>query len=165
MLSIPECAAKVLQILKERGQSLCIAESATGGLLSSAVTDVSGSSQVFVGALVSYSNAVKIEQLGLPRPWLEKEGAVNEETAKFMAKGVKTLLKGDWSLSITGLMEPEGHRQRPEVFTAVCTRGFLEVHKLDLSGNNRRENKNKAVLFSLDCLLKSLNKISQKEVP
>ena len=164
-MSIPEYAKGILHILKERGESLCLAESATGGLLSSAITDISGSSQVFLGALVSYSNEVKIDPLGLPRRWLEKEGAVNKETAKFMAKGVKTLLKGDWSLSITGLMEPEGGSKRAEVFTAVCTQGFLEVKHIALSGNTRRENKNEAVLLSLDFLLKSLNKVSTKEVP
>ena len=159
-MSITQSAKRVLQFLKERGQSLCLAESATGGLLSSAVTDISGSSEVFLGALVSYSNTVKIKHLDVPPDWLEKHGAVNKETAKFMAKGVKTLLKGDWSLSITGLMEPEGRSKKPEAFAAVCTRGFLEVQHIALSGNTRRENKKKVVLLSLDFLLKSLNKVS-----
>ncbi|GIV08707.1 MAG: putative competence-damage inducible protein [Fimbriimonadales bacterium] len=98
----------VVQQLREAGQSLVIAESCTGGLLGHRITSVSGSSEVFLGGIVSYSNALKETLLGVPRATLETHGAVSEPTARAMAEGVRQRLGGWWGVGITGIAGPTG---------------------------------------------------------
>lgn len=98
----------VVQRLIEVGQSLVIAESCTGGLLGHRITSVPGSSEVFLGGVVSYSNALKESLLGVPREILETHGAVSEPTAQAMAEGVRVRLGGWWGVGITGIAGPSG---------------------------------------------------------
>ncbi|MCS6920127.1 MAG: competence/damage-inducible protein A [Fimbriimonadales bacterium] len=98
----------VVQRLTEAGQSLVIAESCTGGLLGSRITSVAGSSEVFLGGVVSYSNALKETLLGVPREVLDTHGAVSEPTARAMAEGARARLGGWWGLGITGIAGPGG---------------------------------------------------------
>ena len=85
-LSIEEYAIKKL---KEKNLTVATAESCTGGLVASSLTDVSGSSEVFIGGIVSYSNDIKMDELDVSPIDLEKYGAVSEEVAKQMALGVR----------------------------------------------------------------------------
>jgi nicotinamide-nucleotide amidase len=98
----------VVNLLREYGQSLATAESCTGGLLSHRVTDVPGSSDVFIGGIVAYSNAVKQQELGVPHEVLAEYGAVSEPTARAMAEGVRTRLGSHWGIGITGIAGPTG---------------------------------------------------------
>jgi len=98
----------VVNMLREQGQSLAVAESCTGGLLSHRITEVPGSSDVFIGGIVAYSNAVKEQELGVPRTILEQHGAVSEPTARAMAEGVRTRLGSYWGIGITGIAGPTG---------------------------------------------------------
>jgi nicotinamide-nucleotide amidase len=98
----------VLTELRSRGQSLATAESCTGGLVASRLTDVPGASEVFVGGVVSYSNEVKEHQLGVPLDVLIEHGAVAEPVARAMAVGVRDRLSADWGVGITGIAGPTG---------------------------------------------------------
>lgn len=94
--------------LKELGQTLALAESCTGGYLSHLITSVPGSSAYFIGGVVSYANAVKMEELGIPRDMLELNGAVSGPIAERMAEGVRKALKSDWAVATTGVAGPDG---------------------------------------------------------
>ncbi|HOW56849.1 MAG TPA: competence/damage-inducible protein A [Smithellaceae bacterium] len=96
------------RLLKEKKLTLAVAESCTGGLISSRITDVAGSSDYFNRAVVSYSNAAKTEILGVPAHVIEKHGAVSEETARLMAEGVRKISGTDIGLATTGIAGPTG---------------------------------------------------------
>ncbi|MBI5827763.1 MAG: nicotinamide-nucleotide amidohydrolase family protein, partial [Deltaproteobacteria bacterium] len=83
------------RLLKAKGLTLAAAESCTGGLLSSLLTDVPGSSDYFIGSVVAYGNEVKTDELGVRPSTLKRYGAVSGQTAKEMALGVKEALKTD----------------------------------------------------------------------
>jgi nicotinamide-nucleotide amidase len=95
-------------LLIERKMTLAVAESCTGGLIATRLTDVAGSSAFFERGIVTYSNAAKIKLLGVPADVIEKYGAVSEETARFMAEGVRKLSGTDLGLSSTGIAGPTG---------------------------------------------------------
>lgn len=95
-------------LLEERGLTLALAESCTGGMIAKIVTDVPGSSGYFNGGVVAYSNAVKERVLGVPVYELESYGAVSSEVALAMATGVRKLLDSHVGLSVTGIAGPGG---------------------------------------------------------
>jgi nicotinamide-nucleotide amidase len=101
-------ASVVGQYLRQHNQTLAVAESCTGGWLGEMITEVPGSSDYFLGGIISYSNAVKIEQLGVSASDLDEHGAVSETVAMQMAQGVKQTLQSDWGISITGIAGPDG---------------------------------------------------------
>ena len=101
-------ASAILALLRERGRTLAVAESCTGGLLSAALTSVPGSSLSFKGGVVAYDNAVKIAQLGVDAQTLATAGAVSEEAAREMARGARERLGAGLGLSTTGIAGPDG---------------------------------------------------------
>lgn len=98
----------VIRDLTERGLTIACAESCTGGMLGSRFTAVSGSSQVFLGGVISYSNEAKVKLLGVDRRLLERHGAVSREVAEAMAQGARERLGADLGVSITGVAGPDG---------------------------------------------------------
>ncbi|WP_295613924.1 competence/damage-inducible protein A [Chamaesiphon sp. GL140_3_metabinner_50] len=101
-------ASVVGDLLRARGQTLSVAESCTGGGLGRLLTEIPGSSDYFMGGVISYANRVKIDLLGVDPAALETEGAVSEIVARQMAAGVKAKLATDWAISITGVAGPGG---------------------------------------------------------
>jgi nicotinamide-nucleotide amidase len=101
-------AALVLAACRARGLTLATAESCTGGLVAARLTAVPGSSDVFLGAIVSYANDVKVGELGVPEDVLARFGAVSAETAEAMARGVRARLGADVGVSVTGVAGPDG---------------------------------------------------------
>jgi nicotinamide-nucleotide amidase len=101
-------AALVLERLRERGLTLATAESCTGGLVAARLTDVPGSSDVFLGSVVAYSNDVKRAELEVPDDILAVHGAVSAETAAAMAEGARRRLNADIAVSVTGVAGPDG---------------------------------------------------------
>ena len=91
-----------------RGKTLVTAESLTGGGIGAALTAVSGSSAVYKGGIISYTNAVKYKLLGVPMEILKQYGAVSEPVARYMAEGVRKALEADVAVSVTGLAGPTG---------------------------------------------------------
>jgi nicotinamide-nucleotide amidase len=98
----------VLDLCRERGLTLATAESCTGGLVAARLTSVPGSSDVFLGGVVAYANAVKESELGVPGEVLEAHGAVSAETAAAMAHGARDRLGADVAVSVTGIAGPGG---------------------------------------------------------
>ncbi len=101
----------LIKELTKRNQTIVFAESCTGGLLSSSLTSISGSSQVFKGSIVSYSNELKNSLLNISEEKLAKYGAVSEEVCEAMAINVKKKLGADWAISISGIAGPNGGSQ------------------------------------------------------
>jgi nicotinamide-nucleotide amidase len=101
-------ASVVGELLREREETLSVAESCTGGGLGAQITSVSGASDYFMGGVITYSNQLKIDLLGVNPVTLDQYGAVSEAIAKEMALGVKHRLKSDWGVSITGIAGPGG---------------------------------------------------------
>ena len=94
-------------LLKDRGLTVGTAESCTGGLLAKLLTDLPGSSAVFRGGVVSYTNGVKAGLLGVPQDLLDRYGAVSPQVAEAMARGAKAALGCDIALSTTGVAGPD----------------------------------------------------------
>ena len=90
------------------GKTLCTAESCTGGGIGAALTAIPGSSAVYVGGIISYTNAVKQKLLGVPAEMLEAHGAVSAPVAEAMAKGARNALNAAVAVSVTGLAGPGG---------------------------------------------------------
>lgn len=95
-------------LLRQRNQTVATAESCTGGLIGSLLTDVSGSSDYYLGGVIAYANEVKQHVLGVQAETLATVGAVSEETALQMAHGIRCLLHADYALSTTGIAGPTG---------------------------------------------------------
>ena len=100
-------AREVIVRLTEQGRTVATAESCTGGGIGHVLTAVPGSSAVYVGGVISYTNAVKEQVLGVSGEILEAFGAVSPQTAKAMAEGVRRLLGSDYAVSVTGLAGPD----------------------------------------------------------
>ena len=96
------------QQLAARGETICCAESCTGGLASQLLTEVSGSSRWIAGGFVTYSNDLKERILGVPGETLRAHGAVSEEVARAMAEGARRVSGATWSPAITGIAGPDG---------------------------------------------------------
>lgn len=107
----------VLNALKERGETLAVAESCTGGLVASMITSIPGSSQSFQGGVVAYSNEVKQSQLRVTSNSLAQHGAVSEAVVLEMARGVKQALRADWGVSTSGIAGPTGGTEAQPVGT------------------------------------------------
>jgi nicotinamide-nucleotide amidase len=142
------------ELLLKKDITVAFAESCTGGLLSSRLTDIPGISRVFDRAIVTYSNEAKVENLGVKRETLEKFGAVSTETAEEMAAGIRSVAKTDLGLSITGIAGPGGGTaEKPVglVYIALAHRNGVESKELKLWGNRDRI-RNVACLYAFDMI-------------
>lgn len=141
--------------LRAAGLTIACAESCTGGLLTSMLTDVSGSSSYVMGSVVSYSNDVKARVLHVSEETLAVYGAVSEETAREMAQSVRKLIHADIGVGITGIAGPDGgSTEKPVglVYIAVADQTHTVVQKNNFHGT-RFENKQAAVhkAFAMIC--------------
>lgn len=126
-------AAEAVRILTRQHRTLAVAESSTGGLIGHLITEVSGSSAVFLGGVVAYANELK-EQLGVPAEMMARHGAVSPEVAAAMAAAVREWSGADYGLSITGIAGPGGGTPGKPV-------GLTYVAVASTSGTIARENK------------------------
>ena len=108
MTTTTELVLRIATSLRERGAMLATAESCTGGLVAAACTDVAGSSDWFERGFVTYSNAAKVELLGVPAAWIEEHGAVSAEVARAMAEGAIAASSARYAISVTGIAGPGG---------------------------------------------------------
>jgi len=136
-------------LLIEKGFSVSLAESCTGGMIASKLTNVPGISQSFIEGAVVYSNDAKIRRLGVSPCTLDRYGAVSAETAKEMAEGIRLASGTDISLSVTGIAGPGGGTSTKPVglvYIGVAMKGKdTVVHKLQLAGSRER-------IRSMSCL-------------
>ena len=107
-------AAQLLTAAKAKGHMLATAESCTGGMLSAAITDIAGSSAIFDSGFVTYTNAAKMQMLGVQEATLATHGAVSEPVAAEMASGALQNSNADIAVSITGIAGPGGSEHKPE---------------------------------------------------
>ena len=130
-------AARVLETLAGRGQTLATAESLTGGLLAARLTDVPGASRSFVGGVVSYATRVKLSLLAVPDEVVQEHGVVSEECALAMARGVRDRLDATWGLATTGVAGPDEQEGKPAgtVWVAVADAFGAVGHRLSLTGD------------------------------
>ncbi len=138
--------------LRNKGWTLSIAESCTGGLISDRITDVSGSSDYFMGGMVNYSNESKAKHLGVPSNDMKKYGAVSSQVAKRMAQGVRKAFQTTFGLSTTGVAGPTGGtKEKPVglVFIGLAKGKKTWLKRLNLKGS-RRDIKEKATEKSLE---------------
>ena len=125
-------------LLQESRRSVAVAESCTGGSIAAQLTSVPGSSKSFMGGVVAYDNAVKIEMLGIAASTIERVGAVSEETALEMAQGVRARLHADVGLATTGIAGPSGGTpEKPVglVWLAIANAHETRAVRLDLPGD------------------------------
>ena len=150
----------VSRLLQERSLTLSTAESCTGGLIAKRVTDIPGASQVFRGGVVSYTNDVKADVLGVPRATLDACGAVSEPVARAMAEGCRRLCGSDIALAVTGLAGPEGDDRGNEVGTVYIAladrRGTLCKRLSCGMGRGRDRVRSAAAQNALDLLRRRL---------
>jgi len=144
---------QISTLLKERKLTISVAESLTGGLISSRLTEVPGSSDYFIGGIVCYSNRVKVMELGIPGALISKHGQVSKEVAIAMAEAVKKRLKTDIGLSATGIAGPTPLPPAPvgKVFIALASEKETEWKELNLKGT-RDEIREKAAQGALGLL-------------
>jgi len=147
----------LIKELAERNQTIVFAESCTGGLLSSSLTSISGSSQVFQGSIVSYSNELKNSLLNISKEKLTKYGAVSEEVCEAMAINVKEKLGADWAISISGIAGPNGgSKDKPVGLVYIPISGpnnhMTNIKKLFNSTRNRIEIQTLSVNVCLNSL-------------
>lgn len=148
----------LIKKLNERAQTLSIAESCTGGLLSAQLTSHAGISSIFFGGLVSYSNESKQNLLDVPGSLIKAVGAVSTPVALAMARGVRERFNSSWSISITGIAGPNGGSPQKPVGTvcfAICGPGIEETSTQFFSGA-RKEIQNSSAKFAVEFLTKFL---------
>ncbi|MFF5337303.1 CinA family protein [Streptomyces sp. NPDC013181] len=147
-------ADRVLRLLVERGQTLAVAESLTGGLVAAELTSVPGASQAFRGSVTAYATPLKSEVLGVDAALLAARGAVDAEVARQMAAGVRRVLGADWGVATTGVAgpEPQDGQAVGTVFVAVSgPRGSGKVVALRLNGD-RADIRKESVRSALDLI-------------
>lgn len=131
----------VARLLKERGLTLAMAESCTGGLISNLLTDVPGISENLLETCVTYSNQAKINRLGVKHETLEAYGAVSPQTAQEMAEGILRTSGADIGLAVTGIAGPGGGTpEKPVglVYIAIAMDGNVEVKRIYNQGDRKR---------------------------
>jgi PncC family amidohydrolase len=146
---------KIIRLLTRRKKTVATAESCTGGLVAHRLTNVPGSSRVFPGGIVSYSDRIKKQLLGVGKKTLQRHKAVSEATAREMAEGVRKKLGVDFGVAVTGLAGPGGGtKTRPvgTVYIAVAARDQTTVIQ-ELNHLGRTKFKERAAQQALELLL------------
>jgi PncC family amidohydrolase len=136
--SLVGLAERLQGICLGRGLTLALAESCTGGLVADAVTDVPGSSGYFVGGVVSYSDAAKEQQLGVPAEVIAAHGAVSAQVARAMAEGARSRFGSGVAASVTGIAGPDGGSDAKPVgltYVAVADELGVDVRRFVWTGD------------------------------
>lgn len=153
---VQAAAARLVRRIKEGGHTITVAESCTGGLLSSAFTDIAGASNWYNQGWVTYSNDAKIRELGVKPASLEKKGAVSAEVAIQMAQGALKNANADIAISITGIAGPKNDGSNKKVglvYVGIASRYWANAESTQIGGN-RAENKIGFVHFALNSTIK-----------
>ena len=157
MAELPEL---LVRTLAEKGLKIATAESCTGGLISKMITDVSGASAVFDCGVCSYANEIKEKVLGVSADDLKAKGAVSEEVAVAMAKGVRELSGADIGISTTGIAGPTGGSAGKPVGTvwigiSTMDKNYAILANLATKNATRDKIRQSAALFAIYCGFKA----------
>lgn len=153
-MNVLEVAGKLVALLEAQGLTCATAESCTGGGVGSAITAIAGSSAVFTGGIISYSNEVKNAVLGVDCQVLDRHGAVSSQVAEQMAEGARKLLKADLAVSLTGIAGPGGgSAEKPVglVWFGLATDAGVRTEKCLFCGD-RAKVREQAVVHALGML-------------
>lgn len=151
-------------ILREMGWTISVAESCTGGQICDRITDVPGSSDYFLGGMVTYSNESKRKHLAVPKEEIERFGAVSSQVAKSMAIGVRKTFGTTFGLATTGIAGPSGGTEKKPVgliFIGLAKEGKVSVIRLNLKGS-RKKIKREATHLALEALFQWIKKGLQR---
>lgn len=161
-----ELESVIGKLLIDNDATIGTAESCTGGFVANQIVNIPGSSQYFEGSVVSYSNAVKINILGVSRETLEDYGAVSEQTAKEMAEGARRALKTTYAISTTGIAGPDGGTAEKPVGTVwiACATPTETVTQLLTLRNNRKVNIELTSSYVLNLLRKTILKTVTEKI-
>jgi nicotinamide-nucleotide amidase len=152
------------RILTGRRMTLAVAESCTGGGIGATITDRAGASEFFVGGIIAYANSIKQRELGVPEQVLKTQGAVSEETARAMVKGVCQRFMTDAGIAVTGIAGPDGGSEEKPVglvFIATCVQDDIVVKRRIYPGS-RETMRERTVNSALNQLREQLT-ISMKQ--
>ena len=160
----------VARLLKQTRQTVASAESCTGGLLGKMLTDASGSSQFYLGGVVSYANAAKETLLGINKKLLQQHGAVSEAAVRAMAENMRRKLGADFALAISGIAGPQGGTETKPVGTTYVAFSTKErtrtMHQVILHGQGSRDqNRVIAAHLALDALRTELLGFNKTGIP
>lgn len=161
-------ASRMTRRLRKKGWTISTAESCTGGLLASLITDISGASQWFSQGWVVYSNEAKMRELGVEKSAFDEgqAGAVSHEVAVQMARGARYQSGSDVSIAITGIAGPGGSSKYKEVgrvHVAVIAQDYFLVRRMDFGDNDRLDNKRSFAVFALRLALETLDRFEEQE--
>lgn len=148
----------IARMLLERGITIAVAESCTGGLISNLLTNISGSSKYYERGVISYSNASKVEILKVSEDTITQNGAVSLEVARQMAEGIKSISGTDLGLAITGIMGPTGGSSEKPVglaYVGLCDDKVCTAKKFQF-GDDRSLNKQRAAQAALEMIRRYL---------
>ena len=148
---------KIVSLLKKKKLNLAIAESCTGGMLSSAITSVSGSSKIFMMGLVTYSNQAKTSILKVPQKIIKKYGTVSVQCCLAMVNNLQKISKSKVCVSITGIAGPKGgSKLKPVglVYIGIRVRKKVFVNKCNFKNKGRAYIQKQTIKKSLNLLLK-----------
>lgn len=161
-----ELESVIGKLLIERNATIGTAESCTGGFVASQLTSIPGSSHYFEGSVVSYSNAVKMNVLGVSRDTLENFGAVSEQTAREMAEGARKVLNTTYAISTTGIAGPDGGTPEKPVGTVwiACATPTETVTQLLTLRSIRKVNIELTSSYVLNLLRKSILKTVAEKI-
>ena len=138
MEKLDELASRVIEIFREKGLSLALAESCTGGMIAETITNVAGASDIFYGSAVTYVNSAKEHILGVSHETLENNGAVSSECAEEMACGARRVYGADVAMSVTGIAGPGGGSEAKPVGTVwfgLATKDGAETFRRRFDGD------------------------------
>lgn len=130
-------AEEIIAALSSKGETLSIAESLTGGALTSSIVEISGASHILKGSIVAYSSEIKVRELSVPQEMIAKDGVVSEAVALAMADGIRAKLATTWAIAATGVAGPGAHNGIPAgtVWLAIVGPQTRETVKLALDGD------------------------------
>jgi nicotinamide-nucleotide amidase len=153
-----DLAAVVLEKCRSLALKLAVAESCTGGMLGERITNIPGSSDVFLGGVIAYDNGVKVKALGVPAQDIERYGAVSEEVALRMASGIREKMTADVGISVTGIAGPGGGTpEKPVGLVWIAVHGSdAKARRFHLVGD-RAEIRQRAAQAALEMVRRALS--------
>ena len=162
----PSLAGELGEVLRPAGLTVAVAESSTGGMIGSLITDQPGSSAYFAGGVIAYSNEVKEKQLGVPADLIQRVGAVSREVAEAMAAGARTRLGTSLAVAVTGIAGPDADGSAKPVgltYIAVASAAHTSSREFKFTGD-RLSNRRQAAAEALRLLIAEARLTSQTHV-
>ena len=158
-LKLRRFSAMAVKALKEKGATLATAESCTGGLIAKSITDVAGSSAVIAGGMVTYTNRIKIDVLGVDASIIEENTEVSHACAKAMAERARETFGTDYALSATGYAGPGGGTEKDPtgtVYIGIATPSGIRSERICVENATRTQVRNTVTYHALTMLLSEI---------